>query len=150
MQEDQITDKTDIQERLINATPKTVFEALSNPDLLARWWGPKGFSSKIHEFDFKVGGDCHLTMHGPDGKDYPNLYRFLEIEKNQKIVIEHLGEPHHFVLTIKLTPKDQATAISWRQEFDTVEHYQEIAEFVAIANQQNLKRMESIVSHLNK
>jgi hypothetical protein len=34
----------------------------------------------------------------------------------------------------------------WRQTFDTAEHYQQLAEFVAAANEQNLGRLEAVVA----
>jgi len=83
-------------------------------------------------------------MHGPDGKDYPNESRFTRIEADKVFEIEHLSG-HHFILTIELQPKDGGTEVKWCQTFDTVEHYQRIAEFVASANEQNLERLASEV-----
>lgn len=83
-------------------------------------------------------------MHGPDGKDYPNESRFTRIEADKVFEIEHLSG-HHFILTIELQPKDSGTEVKWCQTFDTVEHYQRIAEFVASANQQNLDRLAAEV-----
>lgn len=79
-------------------------------------------------------------MDGPDGKDYPNERRFTRIVPDEVFEIEHLSG-HHFFLTIELTPLGQATRVNWRQSFDTVEHYERIAQFVASANQQNLERL---------
>ncbi|WP_156428653.1 hypothetical protein [Magnetospirillum sp. XM-1] len=45
---------------------------------------------------------------------------------------------HHFLLSIELAPVTGGTEVRWTQTFDTVEHYQNIAAFVATANQQNL------------
>ena len=56
---------------------------------VARWWGPVGFSSTIHAFDFQPGGDWRLTLHGPDGTDYPNHNRFARIEPDRLLVIDH-------------------------------------------------------------
>lgn len=139
-----VNTRSDIRSKLIAATPSETFSAISNPDRIARWWGPSGFSNTIHEFDFRPGGRWLLTMHGPDDKDYPNESRFLRIVPGQIFEIEHFSG-HHFVLTLELHAQGGATEVRWQQTFDTVEHYQRIAGFVAGANEQNLERLAAEV-----
>jgi uncharacterized protein YndB with AHSA1/START domain len=127
------------------ASASEVFAALSDPARVARWWGPEGFSSTMHVFDFTPGGRWTLTMHGPDGKDYPNESRFTRIVPVMTWEIEHLSG-HHFMLTLDLEPRGRATIVHWRQTFDTVEHYERIAQFVASANAQNLERLAAEVA----
>lgn len=132
--------RSDSRHRLIAASPAEVFAAMSDPDRIAKWWGPKGFTNTIHEFDFRPGGKWLLTMHGPDGKNYPNESRFVRVVPPRIFEIEHLNG-HHFFLTIELTPGDGGTEVKWRQTFDSVADYERIAEFVAAANEQNLDRL---------
>ncbi len=139
-----IETRSDIRRKLIAAPPSAVFAALSDPARVARWWGPEGFTNSIHEYDFTPGGRWLLTMHGPDGKDYPNESRFVRVELNRVFEIEHLNG-HHFVLTLELEPSGNATWVTWRQTFDTVEQYERIASFVATANEQNLERLAAEV-----
>jgi uncharacterized protein YndB with AHSA1/START domain len=139
-----VNTRSDIRSKLIAATPSEIFSAISNPDRIARWWGPSGFSNTIHEFDLRPGGRWLLTMHGPDGKDYPNESRFLRIVPGQIFEIEHFSG-HHFVLTLELQAQGDVTEVRWQQTFDTVEHYQRIADFVAGANEQNLERLAAEV-----
>jgi len=61
-----------VSSREFEAPRELLFQAWTNPDLLARWWGPKGFTNTFHEFDMKPGGTWRFVMHGPDGVDYPN------------------------------------------------------------------------------
>jgi len=128
------------------ATPAQVFAAMSDPARVVRWWGPDGFTNTIHRFDFRPGGTWLLTMHGPDGKDHTNESRFTRIVSGEIFEIEHLSG-HHFILSIELRPFEQGTQVHWRQTFDTVEHYEQIAEFVASANEQNLQRLAAEVLH---
>ena len=136
--------RSDSRHVLIPATPSEVFAAMSDPDRVARWWGPDGFTNTIHRFEFEPGGTWILTMRGPDGTDYPNESRFTRIVTNQIFEIEHLTG-HHFLLTIELVPMEAGTEVRWRQTFDTVEEFQCIAEFVAPANAQNLERLTAEV-----
>jgi len=117
---------------------------MSDPARVARWWGPDGFSNTIHRFEFRPGGSWLLTMHGPDGTDYPNESRFTRIVADRLFEIEHLNG-HHFLLTLELKPVAGGTELSWCQTFDTAEHYARLASFVAAANEQNLERLAAEV-----
>lgn len=136
--------RSDSRSVFIDATPTQVFAAMSDPARVARWWGPEGFTNTIHQFDFRPGGAWLLTMHGPDGKDYPNESRFTRLAPGTMFEIEHLGG-HHFMLCIALQPSGHGTVVHWRQTFDSVEHYERIAQFVAGANAQNLQRLAAEV-----
>ena len=138
--------RSDSRRKLLAASPSEVFAAMSDPTRVARWWGPTGFTNTIQQFEFKSGGKWLLTMHGPDGKDYPNESRFTRIVTDQVFEIEHLNG-HHFLLTIELVPVHGGTEVKWRQTFDTVEHYERIAQFVASANEQNLDRLADEVQN---
>jgi uncharacterized protein YndB with AHSA1/START domain len=139
-----IDKRSDSRSIFVAATPAQVFAAMSDPVRIARWWGPDGFTNTIHQFDFRPGGSWLLTMHGPDGKDYPNESRFTRIVSDELFEIEHING-HHFTLTIELQSSGTGTQVHWRQTFDTVEHYQRIAQFVAGANEQNLQRLAAEV-----
>lgn len=137
-------DREFVHSRLIEASPQQVFKALAEPERLARWWGPKGFTNTFEAFEFRHGGAWRLTMHSPEGQDFPNESRFLEIVAAERVVIEHLSG-HHFILSITLTPQAGGTRVGWRQVFDTAEHRDSIAPFVVPANEQNLDRLAAEV-----
>jgi uncharacterized protein YndB with AHSA1/START domain len=118
---------------------------MRDPERVAKWWGPTGFTNTIHKYEFTPGGSWLLTMHGPDGNDYPNESRFTRIIQDRLFEIEHLNG-HHFVLTLELLPREDGTNVMWRQTFDTSEHYNHLAEFVASANEQNLERLAAEVA----
>ena len=142
-------ERAQVTQRTIDAPSELVYSAFRNPEQLARWWGPDGFTNSFREFDLRVGGYWRFTMHGPDGRDYPNESRFLEVVPNERVIIEHFSG-HHFILTITFTSIGNATVVGWRQLFDTVQHYRQIAAFVAQANEQNLNRLEAEVRRAKK
>ena len=137
--------RSDSRSKLISATPEQVFAVLATPGRIAKSWGPAGFTNTIHKFDFVPGGQWLLTMHGPDGMDYPNENRFLRLEPDRLFEIEHPVNPH-FILTLELSAVPEGTLVRWRQTFDTVEQYQRVADFVATANEQNLDRLAQEVA----
>ncbi len=137
--------RSDTRTRLIEATADAVFAALRDPVRVARWWGPNGFTSTFHRFEFRPGGAWQLTLHGPDGTDYPNEYRVLRIEPDRLLEIDHPSHDHHFILTIELLRQGEGTLVAWRQTFDTVNDYRALADFLAQANQQVLERLSAEV-----
>jgi uncharacterized protein YndB with AHSA1/START domain len=139
-----IEPRSDIRQARIEAGPAEVFAAMHDPVRIARWWGPDGFTNTIHLYEFIEGGRWLLTMHGPDGKEYPNESRFTRLVGDRLFEIEHLNSPHFF-LSIELHADAGGTRIHWRQTFDTVDQYQRLAEFIGVANEQNLVRLAAEV-----
>ncbi len=130
--------------RDIPAPADKVFAAFSDPERSARWWGPAGFTNTYHIFEFKNGGRWDYTMHGPDGRDYPNESRFVEIEPAQKLVIEHVSLPK-YRLTITLDPSDAGTRVSWLGVFENEKFAAGMEDFLKKANEQNLDRLSDEV-----
>jgi len=130
--------------RHIPASPDRIFEAFSNPQSLAKWWGPSGFSNTFHLFQFKAGGKWSFVMHGPDGINYPNESEFIEIVPNEKVVIRHLAQPH-FTLTVIITSEANGSMIHWIQEFDNDDVAKSVAHIVEPSNEQNLDRLTALI-----
>ena len=133
--------------REIPATAEQVFAAFSHPERLSRWWGPAGFTNTFNVCEFKNGGQWSFTMHGSDGRNYPNESVFVEIEHPKKIIIQHISEPK-FRLTITLASSAVGTVASWLGVFENSEVASRMAHIVVPANEQNLDRLS--VEVLNK
>jgi uncharacterized protein YndB with AHSA1/START domain len=131
-------------ERLIAATPAEIFAAFEDPATITRFWGPNGFTSTSSAFDFTPGGKWIVALHGPDGTDYPNVYVFKQIDKDQKIVIEHVVD-HWFQLTVGLTPQGEGTLLTWDQEFPSAEEANCLRSMCEPANEQNIDRLEAVL-----
>ena len=55
-------------ERLIAAPPERVFELWTEPEQLAKWWGPEGFDVPTYALDVRPGGHWRTTMRSPEGR----------------------------------------------------------------------------------
>ena len=112
-----------ISRRVIDAPRELVYLAWTDPKYLAEWWGPNGFRNTFHEHDPRPGGNWIFTMHGPDGKNYPNESVYLELVK----------------------PEEQAgkTLVTFRMRFETQEERTKVLGFVPAANEQNFDRLEA-------
>ena len=142
------TDRELVHSRLIDAPRERVYRAFAEPEHLARWWGPDGFTSTFEIFDLQPGGRWRFVMHGPDGTNYKNESVFAEVVPSERVVVEHLSEGHHFFLTITFTTQGEKTLVGWRQVFDDAEHRDSIATFVTEANEQNLTRLANEVRNV--
>jgi uncharacterized protein YndB with AHSA1/START domain len=136
-----MTDGRDLfTSRVIEGPRDRVFAALMDPVRLARWWGPKDFTNVFSEFDPRPGGAWRFVMRGPDGKEYPNESRFIEVLPPERVVFRHLSVPH-FEMTITFEDARGGTRVGWRQRFDTADECRRIAHFAVDANEQNLDRL---------
>jgi uncharacterized protein YndB with AHSA1/START domain len=126
--------------REIPATAQQVFAAFSDPERLARWWGPAGFTNTFSVCELKNGGRWSYIMHGPDGRNYPNESVFAEIESLGKVVIEHVSLPK-YRLTIVLAPSSTGTVVSWSGVFENEKFASGMKQFLVTANEQNLDRL---------
>src|SRR5213593_4772796 len=87
-------DREVITTRVIDTPRELIWRAFSEPEHLAQWWGPRGFTNTFHEFDFKPGGHWRFVMHGPDGTEYTNHSVFDEIARPGRVVFRHLDPIH--------------------------------------------------------
>ena len=85
------SDREIVISRVFNAPRELVWRAWTEPELVAKWWGPRGFTTTIKKHEFRVGGVWEHTMHGPDGANYPNKSTFKEIVPFERVVYRHGG-----------------------------------------------------------
>ena len=139
------SDATFRTRRVLAFPRERVFEAFALPELLARWWGPNGFTNTFETFEFRPGGRWKFVMHGPDGSNYPNESVFLDLNAPSRVVIHHVSLPR-YVLTITLAAHEGGTAVGWVQEFESVKAAVRLKHIVQPANEQNLDRLRSVLS----
>jgi uncharacterized protein YndB with AHSA1/START domain len=133
-----------ITSRIYDVPRELAFAAWTTPDQLAEWWGPEGFTNTFHEIDYSPGGVWRLTMHGPDGKDYPNRNTFIEIAPNERIVLEHAEAPA-FRVTALFEEAEGGTRVTFRQCFRHAEELEPIRVMCEKSNEQNLDRMGRVL-----
>lgn len=100
--------------RVYDAPVRAVWEAWTQPEQVAKWWGPRGFTLTTHSRDLRAGGHWRYTMHGPDGVDYPNLAKYHVVEPQQKLVYDHGATdegPALFHVTVTFTEVDGRTTM---------------------------------------
>jgi uncharacterized protein YndB with AHSA1/START domain len=69
------------------APRELVFKACTDPVHLAQWWGPKGFSAPVCEWDARPGGKVYVIMRAPDGTEHPMGGQFHEVVAPERLVV---------------------------------------------------------------
>lgn len=142
--------------RLFDAPRTLVFAAWTEPRHLAQWWGPNGFSTTTHSFDFRPGGGWRFVMHGPDGRDYQNRITFDEIVVPERIAYHHAGaddvEPVRFKTVVTFEDMGGKTKLTMRATFASAkERDRVIREYGADKGQvETLARLADYVGHLSQ
>jgi uncharacterized protein YndB with AHSA1/START domain len=118
--------------RVFDAPREIVWDAWTDPKQVMKWWGPRGFTTTIHEMDVRPGGVWRQTMHGPDGANYPGKIVFSEVVKPERIVLTHSGGKEggrvvNFKSTWTFEAEGDQTRVTIRMVFDSLE----AREFVA-------------------
>ena len=116
------TDRELVVSRIIEGPRALVYEAYTEVKHLAQWWGPNGFTTTTHRFEFRPGGVWEFIMHGPDGTDYPNYIEYREIVPRERIVLFHgdsATDPNAFISTITFVDRGAATEVTMRALFKT-------------------------------
>ena len=131
--------------RTLNAPVELVWEAWTNPEHIANWWGPNGFTNTISKMDMTAGGEWDLVMHRPDGTDYKNKSMFKEIVLHKKIVFNHFFP--NFTATIEFEEQGDKTHLTWHMLFESKEQF--IAVVKAHKADEGLKQnVEKLVAYL--
>lgn len=80
------TERDLVLTRTFDAPRELVFRAWTDPEHLARWWGPTGFTNPVCEADARPGGAWLICMRSPDGEDYWCGGVYKEVVEPERIV----------------------------------------------------------------
>lgn len=135
--------------RIVDAPRELVWKVWTEPAHVREWWGPNGFTNTIKKMDVMQGGEFVLTMHGPDGTDYPNYIRYIEVIKPERIIYDHgeAGEVQ-FRTFVYFSSEGNQTRITMKGVFPTVEYKNMVIEkYGALEGQkQHFARMAEYIT----
>lgn len=119
--------------RIYDAPVAAVWDAWTDPEQVALWWGPRGFTLTTHSKDLKPGGHWTYTMHGPDGVDWPNSTKYFEVETHKKLVYDHGANddrPALFRVTVLFSETNGKTKMEMSMTLATPEAAEETRKFI--------------------
>lgn len=73
--------------RLIDAAPEKLYRAWTEPELMKQWFAPLPWTTPHAETDVRPGGSNLVVMRNPEGEDFPNPGVYLEVVKNERLVM---------------------------------------------------------------
>jgi uncharacterized protein YndB with AHSA1/START domain len=72
--------------RVLRATPERVYRAFLDPDAMAKWLPPYGFTGKVHQMDARVGGSYKMSFTNfTTGKSHSFGGQYVELVPNERI-----------------------------------------------------------------
>ncbi|MBI3202404.1 MAG: SRPBCC family protein [Myxococcales bacterium] len=73
--------------RVFRAPPERVYRAFLDPDAMAKWLPPHGFTGRVHSIDARVGGTYRMTFTNlSSGGSHSFGGEYLELVPNERIV----------------------------------------------------------------
>jgi uncharacterized protein YndB with AHSA1/START domain len=78
--------------RVLPAAPSSVFGAFIDPNELAKWWGPEGFTTPSLEFDARVGESYRIEMQPPEGDPFYLTGEFREVDPPARLAYTFIWE----------------------------------------------------------
>jgi uncharacterized protein YndB with AHSA1/START domain len=146
-------DREIVVSRVVNAPREIVWEAWTNPEHIACWWGPDGFRTTIETMEVRPGGVWAHIMHGPDGVDYPSKSVFKDVVKPERISFSHgVGKSGnaevHFEATWTFEALGERTNVTIRMVFPSAQARDRVVrEYGAVDGaRQTLIRLENIIA----
>ena len=119
------SDKEILLSRTFEAPRSLVFRAMTEPELVRRWWCcQEGFTMTVCEIEFRVGGRWRYAMVGPDGNEFAFKGEYLEIDAPSRIVSTEIFEPFPespTLVTVTLEERDGVTHYSSLVRHETKE-----------------------------
>jgi uncharacterized protein YndB with AHSA1/START domain len=110
--------------RVFDAPRRLVYEALTKPEHLKRWWGPKGLTLVVCEIDLRVGGGYRFVQRAPDGQEFAFRGVYRELRRPERIVstfVFELMPEHEAIDTVTLDEKEGKTTLTSTVLHDSVE-----------------------------
>lgn len=107
--------------RVLRSKPARVFRAFIDPDAMAKWLPPHGFTGRVHHMDARVGGSYKMSFTNfGTGQTHSFGGNFLELVPNERIVytdkFDDPGLPGEMKTTVILKPVSVGVEVNIVQE----------------------------------
>jgi uncharacterized protein YndB with AHSA1/START domain len=106
--------------RVLPSRRLVVFGAFSDPNELAKWWGPAGFSAPSLAFQARVGESYRIEMQPPQGDRFYLTGEFREVDPPARLAYTFVWEdpdPDDVDMVVDLSFRDlgESTEVALRQ-----------------------------------
>ena len=118
------SDREIVLTRAFDAPRELVFKAMTDPNAIPKWWGPRRYETIVDKMDVRPGGAWRFINRGADGTEFAFHGEYREIVPPERLVytFEFEGAPGQVSLeTITLEERDGKTLSIDRVVFDSKE-----------------------------
>jgi uncharacterized protein YndB with AHSA1/START domain len=115
---------TVLMKRVFDAPRRLVWEAMTRPEHLSRWYGPHGYSVVLCEMDTRPGGAYRIVQRSPEGHEFGFRGVNREVVPPERIVYTWIFEPmpdKEAVVTSLFEERDGKTTLTSTTEFQTMD-----------------------------
>lgn len=108
---------------ILDAPRELVFRAYTDPELVARWWGPRRYTNEIDKFEARQGGEWRVIQRAEDGSRHPFRGVHHEVTAPERLVatFEYEGMPGHVALQVAtFEPVGNKTRVVAHMIFESV------------------------------
>jgi uncharacterized protein YndB with AHSA1/START domain len=113
-----------LTEREFDAPRELVYRAFTEPELLAQWLGPHGYTMKVDRYDLRDGGTWRYTHTDQEGNEYAfhGVFHGEPSPEGMVQTFEFEGAPGHVSMdTVMLEDHDGSTIVRTNTVFQSVE-----------------------------
>src|SRR5690606_35580340 len=72
--------------RVLKGTPERVYKAFIDPEAMAKWLPPHGFTGRVHEIDARPGGTYRMSFTNfTSGKSHSLGGKFIELKPGERV-----------------------------------------------------------------
>ena len=112
--------------RLFDAPRALVFDAMTRPEHIKRWWGNlgEGYSVPVCEVDLRIGGKWRFVNRTPTGELATFYGEYREIARPERVVFTEIFEPYPDVVSVvtsELTEENGKTRMTATVEYPSRE-----------------------------
>jgi uncharacterized protein YndB with AHSA1/START domain len=153
--------------RWFDAPRERVWKAWTDPERLASWWGPHGFTNPTAIAEARPGGRLRIVMRSPDGVDYPVVGEFVEVDPPSRIVFTDTadeapaewrstldsfrtatpaGTPLRMIVTVSFEERDGGTQLTIVSEFASDDDRDAVMRMGAVSGwSESLDKLETLL-----
>src|SRR5262249_50405802 len=118
------SDRELVMTRVFNAPRALVFQAHTDPEMVAQWWGPRAYTTIVDKLEARPGGQWRFINRRADGSEEAFRGEFREFVAPERITwtFEWEGLPGHVAVeTVTFTEHNGQTTVTTTSHFTTRE-----------------------------
>jgi uncharacterized protein YndB with AHSA1/START domain len=144
-----------IQTRVLDAPRPLVWEAMTKPEHVARWWGPRALSIKVERLDVRPGGSWRIVQTSPDGRSFTFHGEYRDVIVPERIVqtfgMEGMYDGRFIVETMTLEDLGGRTRHKVVSRFDSVaDRDGMIASGMEAGARESMERLDELLAEIQQ